>query len=557
MNNEKGQALLTVLLVSLIFTVLGLTIVAASINSNQRTGVRIDDIELTAEATRTLNEAIAVFSQKVSSNINLSEPNLLSGKLDNELLLEIRTDLTNKFSENLEIEDITDNGEFGAINKSKHLTRIFRFSYTNENTDGRAKIIKKVSRIVYLAPTPSFLKYAIGSGPEGKLYLNGATEIVGDLHSGFIFTDDLAWFTDTDDSLRRSNETLLPRILPNNDQTGGNIFYREEINNLTDSPSIIKNINDHFDEPKPTIIKDTADFISVNFESTLAQIFNDIIGNSKFTASDFTSTYSMTNAVNELKNDSLVQQIDYCEETSPQGAQRAQAYIYNSNIIQGNSCNHFLENSWFIIDGDLQIPRDTEIPGNIIVTGNLIIQGNEFDNSQPDKLEVEEDDNIYFNSTIYVMGKTSITNTNIKRLNNAQSSKLLLLTKGNLSIYRINEFNTNNKDIEPLDAFFYTDSEADLYGVASLFKINGGLFANKKLTVNAIRQNSFSKTTNDLKSVIDPVILQRNSESRFFVEHDRSVLLDPDRLNSLPRVDKYQLLYDQVIVENGEVSSSP
>ena len=75
MNNEKGQALITVLLVSLIFTVLGLTIVAASINSNQRTGVRIDDIELTTEATRTLNEAIAIFSSKVYNDIDLSEPN--------------------------------------------------------------------------------------------------------------------------------------------------------------------------------------------------------------------------------------------------------------------------------------------------------------------------------------------------------------------------------------------------------------------------------------------------------------------------------------------------
>lgn len=549
MNNEKGQALITVLLVSLIFTVLGLTIVAASINSNQRTGVRIDDIELTAEATRTLNEAIAIFSSKVYNDIDLSEPNLLNGDLDNILLAKIKAELEDKYSTNLLIEDITATEDYGSIDKTKYLTRIFRFSYTNQNTDG-AEITKTVSRVVYLAPTPSFLKYAIGSGPEGEVYLNGAAEIVGDLFGGTIYTDDKALFTDLYG--RRNTETLLPRILPSSENIGGSVFYRNEKEN---SLTLSEDVDKYFDEPTPTIVKDTAEFINVNFENTLAQIFNEITGSNNFVGSDFTSSSAISNVVDELSQDSSVEEIDYCEETSPIGAQTAKAYIYNSNIIQGDNCNPFLKNSWFIINGDLQIPRDTEVPGNIIVTGDLIIQGNEFDNSlSNNETETEEDDNIYFNSTIYVMGKTSITNTNIKRLNSVPSSKLILLTKGKLSIYRINEF-SSSKNIEPLDAFFYTDTEAELYGVASLFEINGGLFANKKLTVNAIRQNSFSIRTDDIKSVIEPVTVQRSNDSRFFVEHDRSVLLDPNRLNSLPRVDRYQLLYDQVIVKNGNVNN--
>ncbi|WP_175639847.1 hypothetical protein [Metabacillus schmidteae] len=564
MANERGNTLITVLLVSLIFTILGLAIVSATINSNQRTGVRVDDIELTAEATKNLNEAIAIFNTEIlkdedeGGKILLSEQNLNIGELDSNLG-DISTDISESYSKNknhsLTITDITEDEKFGNIDKTKQLTRIFKFSYTIKNEDG-ANITKTVSRNIYLSPTPSFLNYAIGSGPDGIVDINGAAEIRGDIFGGIINTEDTAYFIDDDSKNNEENiskgKTLYPQLGSNSedDRFLANVSFKKNINEVEDIPTILQDLDQYFYKNSyMTITKDTSEFIDVNFENTLAQIFNDLSGSKQFDGVNFGSTELAAHAVQTLmSNNADIEQIAFCDQNvtvSPK------AYVYTSNVIQGDTCTNQLESSWFIVNGDLQIPRDTEIPGNIIVTGNLIIEGNNYEGNNISKDEDTEDDDVFFDSTIYVVGTTRISHTNIKSLDNPKA-KLILMSKGNLFINRINEFNSI-KNVEPLDAFFYTDSDAELYGVGSLFRINGGLFAKKQLTINAIRQDSIERNAeNKLGNEIDPVRRQETQASRFYVEYDKSVLLDPDRLSSLPRVDKYQILLDQQIVQDGE-----
>ncbi|PMC37149.1 hypothetical protein CJ195_13955 [Bacillus sp. UMB0899] len=558
MANERGNTLITVLLVSLIFTILGLAIVSATINSNQRTGVRVDDIELTAEATKNLNEAIAIFNKRVSEEISLSEQNLITKTLDSTFEsiikgIKINYNETDIDEKPLEIKDITE--KYENIDTSKHLTRIFKFTYTIENEDG-ANITKTVSRNIYLSPTPSFLNYAIGSGPDGIVDINGAAEIRGDIFGGIINTEDTAYFIDDDSKNNEENiskgKTLYPQLGSNSedDRFLANVSFKKNINEVEDIPTILQDLDQYFYKNSyVTITKDTSEFIDVNFENTLAQIFNDLSGSKQFDGVNFGSTELAAHAVQTLmSNNADIEQIAFCDQNvtvSPK------AYVYTSNVIQGDTCTNQLESSWFIVNGDLQIPRDTEIPGNIIVTGNLIIEGNNYEGNNISKDEDTEDDDVFFDSTIYVVGTTRISHTNIKSLD-IPKAKLILMSKGNLFINRINEFNSI-KNVEALDAFFYTDSDAELYGVGSLFRINGGLFAKNKLTINAIRQDSIDKNAeNKLGKEIKPAALQRNQASRFYVDYDKSVLLDPDRLSSLPRVDKYQILLDQQIVTDGE-----
>lgn len=118
-----------------------------------------------------------------------------------------------------------------------------------------------------------------------------------------------------------------------------------------------------------------------------------------------------------------------------------------------------------------------EFNKNIIVNDNLKITGDESDDGL-------EDDEVIFDSVVYVGGKAFLSNVNILGAENNEK-QLILMTKGELEITRMNEFNYfQDKDekgkpylpsrddrIKPLKAFFYTEDKAVLYGVGSLFTL--------------------------------------------------------------------------------------
>ncbi|MCL3793364.1 hypothetical protein H6X68_12395, partial [Actinomyces sp. 186855] len=110
------------------------------------------------------------------------------------------------------------------------------------------------------------------------------------------------------------------------------------------------------------------------------------------------------------------------------------------------------DGQWLIVNGDFVLENAGENPlqikGNIIVLGDLTITGQ-----------------VAFDSTVYVDGDTSIYNTTISGLN---GKEVVLLTKGELEIARVNEFANNFSLATPnLKGFFYTDSNAVIYAVGS------------------------------------------------------------------------------------------
>ncbi|WP_162987431.1 hypothetical protein [Metabacillus litoralis] len=596
MNSEKGQTLITVLMVSLIFTVLGLTIVAASINSNQRTNVRIEDIELTAEANKKLNEGIAEFI-RVASKIELKDHELYSGTFDSNNFDSIIEKLA---EQHINVKDISKSEEY-KIQTTKYFTRIFEFSYLSKNDD--AAFAKQITRKVFLSPTPSFLKYAIGSGPDGTIDLLGASEIDGDLFSGSLNTKNITTFVDVNGILKEK-DTLYPRIY-------GNIYLKNTFNGSDSFPTTIDQLKEVFDEKSNlTITKDTSEFIEVDFENTMAQLFNKL--SYGFTDTMFESKADVHSSLesflrkcaNRIRTPNIDIEptisgtcsneidllyfdldkgndyFDILDNKIKSSSKIPRTYVYanaigNSQLEEPSTSNYrplyikegslnMHEDSWLIVHGDLFIipqNRTIELDGNIIVTGNLYIEGND------DEWNKSEDDNIEVNSTIYVLGETEITNTNIKGLNDKQ---LVLISKGDLQINRINEFKNlpeelieveklddlkETKGLGILDAYFYTQKRAELYGVGSLFLIKGGLFAKEHLTVNAIRQNEINKESDkdnkiDLNQSIDSVAYQRRSDqkSRFQVLQDLTVLTD--QIDSLPKTNSYQIYLNEPIIIN-------
>lgn len=220
-----------------------------------------------------------------------------------------------------------------------------------------------------------------------------------------------------------------------------------------------------------------------------------------------------------------------------------------------------LGDGWLIVNGNLKIITGTdenlnspvEIEGNILVTGDFIVEG-KCDTTTGETCDYNN--MIKFNSTVYAQGRGIIYNTNISGLDDGG---LVLMSKGNLSmakdallITRINEFKSAGSEKESLinkingtpdlKAFFYTENEATLYGVGSKMIIEGGIFARKSLTINAIRGDA-SLDSLSSSGRKDP----EYRSSRFFVEYDPKVVTD--QLNALPRIDRLQMIPDSLFIK--------
>ncbi|WP_046228224.1 hypothetical protein [Paenibacillus dauci] len=195
---------------------------------------------------------------------------------------------------------------------------------------------------------------------------------------------------------------------------------------------------------------------------------------------------------------------------------------------------------WLIVHGNLIInnPSDTpvQIKANIIVTGKMIVQG---------KADMD--------ATIYVMSPASTTpasNTSTDLtgqsaapvvyttilqdavIRDLDSRELVLMSKGGILLNRFDAFNNkavgNNEKI--IRGFFYTESSAWLYGVGSIFSLEGGFFARGDLTVNAV-----AGTASAGGSSIQFNLSSDHRDSRFQVKYDEKIFT-AQQPSGLPRV---------------------
>jgi hypothetical protein len=232
--------------------------------------------------------------------------------------------------------------------------------------------------------------------------------------------------------------------------------------------------------------------------------------------------------------------------------------VVGGNLEIVNDTDFQINRNVFVFGDTKLVTRDSSftIRGYAMANGDFFVLGN-------DDVNKNEDDHFIFDSVIYVMGQSFISSANIFGADN-NDKQLVLLSYGDLTITRINEFRNfsamdepadfngevTDSAIKPLQAFFYTHQNAELYGVGSLFYIDGGLFAREHLVINAIRggiaNNSEQSLMNMANDLTQPA-LQTNKLSRFNVKYDKKVLLR--RIDDLPLVDELQVIPDEIVLE--------
>ncbi|WP_157794054.1 hypothetical protein [Paenibacillus donghaensis] len=159
---------------------------------------------------------------------------------------------------------------------------------------------------------------------------------------------------------------------------------------------------------------------------------------------------------------------------------------------------------------------------NILVTGNVMIRGN-----------------VAFDSTMLVLGETTVEDANIQGIIDTDSGgdkkELVLMSKGKVLINRLDTFATTQPiPDEVMDAFFYTDSSGELYGVGSMFYLNGGFFAKEDLTVNAVTGVVNKPGTEDTSGKLTFSAQVQDGLKRFVVDYNNEVY--GHQQSSLPRV---------------------
>ncbi|MCM3750063.1 hypothetical protein M3223_22260 [Paenibacillus pasadenensis] len=214
------------------------------------------------------------------------------------------------------------------------------------------------------------------------------------------------------------------------------------------------------------------------------------------------------------------------------------------------------KHNWLIVNGDLELygapigakPADGEeeqdtraagpvkLRGNILVTGNVTLSG-----------QVDVD------ATMYVLGRTDIRDAALRGLRaegSAVRKEIVLIGSGPIDMYRVDSFQRVESgygtgtaaDSPVLDAFLYTDSSANLYGVGSAFWMRGGFFSRGNLTLNATMG-----TTTELEPTSqqgarlgfeDQGSIDKE-KARFIIEFNNSVFGSQNV--ALPRVNRVRL----------------
>lgn len=598
-KEERGSALLLVVFMILLFTMLGIAIMGATLGGAQRSETREKDVQSLHLAEMALNEAASKVLSFLDRNQDMSIEEL-EGKLG-----QIQSEL-DALKEKETRADVGESAtgsiySISVIGKDKNILNINAKAYTI--TIKAQAVVDGVKRMlaqdIELDPYPDFLKYAMGS--EGNVYLNGAPYIMGNLYAGkklWVKNEADYRYHLADGAPDLHQQVVFPRV-------DGLIYVQPtalgneasiqacEAHETTpcggnyqgidpDKSGNAENIQKYFGVlPDKIMLKDQNKFVTVNvkesFYDKVAEaggLARSILNTSGNAAPEtvIEQAKSLNSALfadlaepPELGTDATPEQIAANTEQNNRlisafNGTLSMSAIYrgrvdengkrNPLIIDGKLYSSLLystaaknelrtagpnrQTNWFIVEGDLIIDAThssspIQIRGNILVTGDLRIKG-----------DVEMD------ATVIALGKSTIEDATITGLD---KKELVLISQGSILINRVDPFNTisnpypgdpSKQDPAVLDAFFYTDKEAELYGVGSAFWISGGFFAKGDITINAVLGNtsasgnqlSFDRTRNTDEKA-------DRGFSRFIVAYNSAVYVDQQV--GLPRVQRINM----------------
>ncbi|KGE20432.1 pilus assembly PilX family protein [Paenibacillus wynnii] len=579
-HSEEGSALVLVMFIVLLLTILGVAVLSAAIGGAERTETRENDVQSLHLAEKGLNEATAYIQSQLEGLTDL-DPNKLDEVLTklNQQGLGVTTEMGTNSSGT--IEEIKYSGK-----QPENPNKLTREYYINVTASAMVNGVKRtLKQQIVIDSYPEYLKYAFGSNKT--LTLNGAPHLMGNIYAGEkLIVSNTAKYTYKGNP-NLSKLTQFPKVMVNESATGSaldigsgevhvqsldSIVYSKDgqkEENVATSSDVEQTLKDILGiEMEKVKIKEQKKFVQINVEESFFEKMVQGFSTSSVTTSFIRSEYSNNHLGDWLKTltaKTLIRTLSQStppvkpeqqtNEASDDYLQRLDQYkidllsyhntfinLTDSVMVEGNLLidgldyrgimynelakkgTDVLAPKWLIINGDLVIDNNKTdflpVSGNILVLGNVKIKGN-----------------VAFDSTMFVLRETTVEDAVIKGLGESGNTKeLVLISKGHVLINRIDAF--TNADPSEMEAFFYTDSSGDLYGVGSIFWLNGGFFAKGDLTLNAALGNvtepdaaGFPLNFSDQQ--------QQGVRERFKITYNHQIY--SHQQSSLPRVKKVNI----------------
>lgn len=594
LQSERGSALVLVMFIILLLTILGTAVLSATIGGAQRSEIRESDVQSLHLAQKGLNEAAAYIQSELRGlqleDIDPYSLGVILARLDkNKSSLKVATELQSASKGSV------DGIQYDDTKDKKIRKQSIQYTINITSKAVVNGVERTLRQQVIIDSYPDFLKYVFGS--EKTLRLNGAPVLKGNVYAGEkLLVTNTPWYTYL--RKRYPEVTVdFPTVMSNADgsapgevhiQAKDSIKYKE---NFQPKESILSEDQEEqmasLPEDESTEnevlnkilhvnsanvkVKEKNKFVQINVEESffdkLAQglsVSTDDISQKALRSSmraeyiksigDLNSWIIGRSEVTHIQGMPVAPEKvlpDAEEAVLEQYQKDLEAYelklqelenlnstvIFNGNlVIDGLAYKKLfyppgLSNDndpksggtprWFIVAGNLEInnfkPDFLPVRANILVTGNVKIKGN-----------------VEFDSTMLVLGNTTVEDANIRGFKGAdrETKELVLISKGKVLINRLHAFAVNEPSPEEtMEAFFYTDSSGELYGVGSMFHLIGGFFAKDNLTVNAVKGNVTEPIPGKSGGLI---ISQAAAPERFVIDY-KSDIYD-NQQSSLPRV---------------------
>lgn len=583
LKEQNGSTLLVTLVLVILFTVLGLSLLSLSISGTSKNTIREDTV----------------------ASYDLSQKGI--DYLVNKVEYDIKTELgTNGLAASTfvnKIESILDKYKctnLGNPDKSKTGTtgnmEYCIDSYTNKiDVSGKENVHRKIVKIRSIGSSgtvskdilheieigadsiPDFLNYAIGTNKtddnkdgDGNLYLHGGVEIKGDMKvEGDLITYNKGYGNGV------WVNSVYPRAYGYNSEKSkivlkGSAYYLEKDVNMSNhlsrtkfetNDNYIKHIKDgklnltkYFNpEYAPEIVNRNpvkTKIVVSDYEDDMKFSHDNSSVTHEYIETDNLDTISVTNSnrptnnmfFSAIKREKVwerectgsgrnqscknVEKIKETTEDNPdivfKGSNSFKSLSTNSNVyLKSSGANLSLSKDSLGNGGTAYIGKNLEI-GN----GNQTNSTNDDDKNElvgtyyvNGDLKIKGSE-LTTNAVIYVVGEVTISYSSIKGKSLPDGQKGSLIIFSTGNI-KISNISAYEDSASEISAFFYTDKNFEMYGTGTNIYINGGISA-RRIALHGVRGNSTSQSG---KYYYDTPSTQENSPSRLRVYYNENIIM--------------------------------
>ncbi|GAA0498335.1 hypothetical protein GCM10008986_26780 [Salinibacillus aidingensis] len=487
-NRESGYVLVSVLMIFLFLTLLSTVLMAKVLQSNKFVAVAENNIEEKVAAENIIKEATAWLEKEIQG---LNDSSVHRSSVVQEIedtLNELKTKYPVEVNDNMISNDLS-----GSGNAVMNVTITASEGDTKYTTEYTISTLAEVFK--YASVTP------------GNLSLNGASYIKGDLYVGDEFHS-----SNKSNFIRSSDDYAAETSYPTIDGTltipNAFKYTKENTQHTLTNPITQEGIAPYFYKEVPQLVERELDDEPFDVEQLVTEAKSRF--DNEFLDGDYdTEVLEIGGAI---INQHIVKEGDTLYDTlqinsGSSVTVKGDLFVNNDLIMKSGSeltvhgdiyVNNYADPCIVLpligqVCGDADDSDDEGLISRTELSGDLTVNSTIFINGAFEMKNLNLDGVVYSNGeatisesiTMAGNGSTVITNdkATVEDLDNSSGGTLVLMTEGELKVQNNNSFQDNPRE---MNAFFYTNSDLEIYGVWSNMKINGGLYG-QNITLNAVK----------------------------------------------------------------------